>query len=148
MITNRYMQESDYQMLDDSLALDKYHQGTTLEFFKEEGTVTSVYSFDDEVILFARGRPLFQNNLVFIQLDLQFLDNDNRAKNLITMLTGFYELERKAREEGFSGFVFHSNVPLLRKFCIRRLGFTEWDGDFLFKALEQAPIDKGPGVEI
>jgi hypothetical protein len=149
MITNRHIQESDYTILEQSLAADNYHQRTTIDFFKEEGTVTNVYLFDDELILFARGKPILTDaGTAFVQLDIQFLNNENRAKNLIVMLTGFYELEQKCRAEGFAGFVFNSDVPLLRKFCIRRLGFSEYIDDFLVKVFEQVPIDIGPGVEV
>jgi hypothetical protein len=147
MITSRYITAEDYPLLETSLAADPYHKGTSIDFFKEQNTVTSVYSFDDELILFTRGKVVSTSGPAFIQLDIQFINNESRAKNLIVMLTGFYELEKKSRQEGFAGFIFHSDVPLLRKFCIRRLGFSEW-GDFLVKVFEQAPLDTGLGVEV
>ena len=148
MITSRYIQESDYPALEESLAKDMYHNTTKLDFFLEEGTVTSLYSFDDEPICFVRGRPLWSEGIAIIQLDIQFLNNENRAKNLVTMITGFYELEKKAKEHKFSGFIFMSDVPLLRKFCIRRLGFEEWEGDFLVKVFQQVPVDAGLEVVV
>ena len=148
MITNRYIENGDYEMLEKSLAVDEYHQGTTIDFFKEEVTSTSIYFFDDLPILFVRGKPFWNGNAAAIQLDIQFLNNASKAKNMIVMLKGFYELEQNARSEGFSAFIFNSTVPLLRKFCTRRLGFSEWDENILVKVLEQVPIDNGPGEVI
>jgi len=45
----------------------------------------------------------------------------------------------KAKENGFSGFFFISNVPLLRNFCIKRLGFQDYGDDFLGKLFIDKP---------
>lgn len=132
MITNRYIEEKDYPLLSESLAGDEFHQGTGLDFFLEPNTVCSVYEDENGPVLFVRGKPIIHENIVMIQLDIQYLDNLNSKRNMKTMLEGFPSLALKAKENGFTGFFFESNVPLLRKFCIKRLGFQKY-GDLLVK---------------
>ena len=57
------------------------------------------------------------------------------------MLSGFPIIESRAKDNGFAGFLFNSNVPLLRKFCIKRLGFKEITDVYLGKII----IDSGAG---
>jgi hypothetical protein len=139
MITNRFITKEDYPLLEGSLLLDEFHQGTTADFFFEEGTVCSVYQDENGPILFVRGKPILYDSIGIIQLDIQYLNNYDAKCNLKAMTEGFPELEKKAKENGFSGFFFISNVPLLRKFCIKRLGFQDFGGDFLVKPLLDIP---------
>ncbi len=138
MITSRLITEEDHSLLEEVLQEDIYHYDTTASFFYEEGTVCLVYQDEDGIVLFARGKPLDNGKVRAIQLDLQFMDNLNAKRNMRTMLIGFPELERKAIENGFSGFFFISDVPLLRKFCCKRLGFKEFDETILVKVLDKA----------
>jgi len=142
MITNRFIEDKDYPMLEESLLHDEFHQGTTLEFFLEEGTVCSVYEDEEGPVLFVRGKPIVQNNVGVIQLDIQYLDNKDGKRNLRTMVEGFSELAVKAKENGFTAFFFESNVPILRRFCTKRLGFIEYGDDLLVKVLlDESPKD-------
>lgn len=138
MVTNRFIEEKDYPLLQESLSKDSFHKDTSLEFFLEEDTVCSVYEDEDGPILFVRGKPLIFNNIGIIQLDIQYLNNLDGKRNMKAMLEGFPILAEKAKQNGFSGFYFESSVPLLRKFCIKRLGFEDFGDDVLVKFL----IDK------
>ncbi len=135
MITSRYITPEDLPLLSDSLSKDGYHADTPANFFTEDGTVCLVYQDEAGPICFVRGMPLESNGVAIIQLDIQYLDNKDFRRNLKAMLVGFPELERRAKENGFSGFFVVSNVPLLRNFCIKRLGFQEYGDEFLVKSL-------------
>jgi hypothetical protein len=139
MITNRFIDESDYPVLLDSLSKDEFHQGTDLSFFLEDGTVCSVYEDEDGPILFVRGKSIIERNIGMIQLDIQYIDNSDGKRNMKAMLKGFPELAEKAKANGYTGFFFESNVPLLRRFCVKRLGFQEYGDTLLVKILDEAP---------
>lgn len=136
----RFIEEKDNCLLIESLLYDKYHKGTSLEFFLEEGTVCSVYEDSLGPILFLRGKPILYNGIGVIQLDIQFVNNDDGKRNLKAMLWGLPKLEDKAKENGFTGMFFTSNVPILKQFCVKRLGFTDYGNDLLAKIL----LDKTP----
>lgn len=141
MITNRFIEEKDHPLLVESLSKDAFHQGTGLDFFLEEGTVCSVYEDESGPILFVRGKPIIYKNVAVIQLDIQYLDNNDARRNMKAMTEGFPVLATQAKANGFMGFFFESSVPLLRKFCVKRLGFQEY-GDLLVKILlDESPKD-------
>jgi hypothetical protein len=135
MITSRYIEEKDYELLSDSLLQDEYHQGTGIDFFLEPGTVCSLYSDDAGPICFVRGKALFEHGVAAIQLDIQYLNNLDHRRNMKAMVDGFAVLEKNAKANKFSGFIFNSNVPILKKFCIKRLGFVEYDENLLVKVI-------------
>jgi hypothetical protein len=138
MVTNRYLEEKDIPLLTESLKNDEFHQGTTAEFFQEKDTVCSVYEDEEGPVLFLRGQVIdYYNHLKIIRLDIQYLNNKDARRNMRVMLEGFPELELKAKENGFQGFFFISNVPLLRKFCVKRLGFQEMNDDVLYKIIDE-----------
>lgn len=126
MITDRYLEANDLDLLELSLATDEYHSNTNPEFFTEEGTACKVYEDDKGLICFVKGSPV-------LRLDIQWLNNSDR-RNVKVMLECFPELAQRAKENGFKEIVFNSGVDLLRKFCINRLGFTAC-GDELRKLL-------------
>ncbi len=136
IMISRLLTEDDRVFLEGILQEDTYHWDTPVEFFYEEGTVCLIFQDTDGVVLFARGKPLEQDNVRIIQLDLQFVDNSDAKRNMRIMLEGFPDLEKRASENGFHGFFFVSDVPLLRKFCCKRLGFTEFDENVLVKRLD------------
>jgi len=139
MITSRYITDDDYSLLAGSLLLDDFHKDTPASFFYAEGSVCSVYEDEHGPICFVRGMPIIENGVGIIQLDIQYINNQDGKRNLKAMLTGFPDLEQKAKENGFSGFFFISNVPLLRNFCIKRLGFQDYGDDFLGKLFIDKP---------
>lgn len=126
MITDRYLELEDLDLLSLSLAGDDYHVGTTPEFFTEEGTACKVYQDEKGLICFVKGSPV-------LRLDIQWINNADR-RNARVMMECFPELAERAKENGFKEIVFTSNVELLRRFCIKRLGFTAC-GDELRKIL-------------
>ena len=101
--------------------------------FYEEGTVTSVFEDEQGIVLFIRGKVL--NGAIV--MDVQYLNNSNVKRNMRTMLEGFPIIEARAKANGFSGFIFESRVPLLRKFCIKRLGFQVHDENLLYKLIQK-----------
>lgn len=118
MVTDRFLETRDLPILEKSLAHDVHHQGTTADFFTQYGTVCKTYSDDAGPILFARASKA-------LRLDLQYVDNSDVKRNMNAMLTGFDELARKAKENGFLEIIFTSNSPMMRKFCVKRFGFVE-----------------------
>jgi hypothetical protein len=126
MITDRYLEETDLDLLELSLASDEYHSETKPEFFTQPGTATKVYEDEKGLICFVKGSPV-------LRLDIQWLNNSDR-RNARVMMECFPDLAARAKENGFTEIVFTSNVELLRKFCIKRLGFIE-SGDELRKVL-------------
>ncbi len=139
MIT-RYITEEDREILESSLLLDEHHNTTPSSFFYEEGTVCSVYEDEDGPVCFVRGKPYGDGPLI-LQLDIQYLNNNDARRNMKIMLEGFPLLEQRAKLNGFIGFFFLSNVPLLRKFCIKRLGFQEYGEEALVKVFVDKPTE-------
>jgi hypothetical protein len=135
MITTRYITENDRTLLSTSLALDEYHKDTEVDFFYEPDTVCSVYEDEKGPILFLRGKAIVHEGIGVIQLDIQYINNNDGKRNLKAMMQGFPELENRAKANGFSGFFFVSNVPVLKSFCIKRLGFEDYGYDCLVKSL-------------
>lgn len=142
MITSRYITDDDYSLLASSLMLDEHHKDTPASFFYADGTVCSVYEDEKGPICFVRGKPIIEKGVGIIQLDIQYLNNDDGRRNLKAMLTGFPELENKAKDNGFSGFFFISTVPLLRNFCIKRLGFQDFGEGVLGKLFIDTPKEE------
>ena len=142
MITSRYIEFDDYNMLANSLIRDDYHKATEVGFFYAEGTVASVFEDSDGPVLFVRGKHIVKEGVGIIQLDIHFLNNADAKRNMRTMLEGFPVLEKRAKEAGFAGFIFQSTAPFLRKFCIRRLGFMDYNEEFLVKVLLEDSLDK------
>lgn len=128
MVTDRLMEDTDLLLLGLSLSKDEHHVGTEPEFFTEPGTLTKVYESDGVPVLFVRGAPI-------LRLDIQFVSNEDGRKNIKTMLEGLPPLAQKARENGFKEIVFNTSSPLLKAFCIKRLGFEEVEGSELRKVL-------------
>lgn len=131
MITSRYIKDDDYSLLASSLMLDEYHKDTPASFFYADDAITSVFEDEDGVVLFVRAKAVES----VIVLDIQFINNLDAKRNMKTMLYGFPILAERAKENGFYGFCFESTVELLRKFCCKRLGFTEYNEQLLVKVL-------------
>lgn len=130
MITYREITEDDYSFLASRIMLDEHHnKDTDAGFFYAEGTICTVYEDEAGPILFLRGKPIMYGNIGMIQLDIQYVDNSDGKRNMKAMLSGFPELEERAKENGWSGFFFTTKSPLLRKFCIKRLGFKEYENE-------------------
>ena len=149
MITSRYITPEDRELLANSLSGDEFHRDTPVDFFYEEGTICSVFCDEEGIVLFVRAKPVYDNEkfIAIICMDIQYLNNLNARRNMKAMLTGFPIIEERARKEGFAGFLFQSEMPLLRRFCVKRLGFQEANEQFLYKVLQQEPLDKsGNGV--
>lgn len=118
MIENRIITLDDYNFLELSLARDVEHPTTDPEFFYNPRTITSVYLDELGPVIYARGAKT-------LRLDLHFTNNADARRNLKVMLDKFPDLVYTAKENGFSEVMFNSVSPLLRKFCIKRLGFAE-----------------------
>ena len=131
MITSRYLQPEDYELLSNSLANDEYHSTTSPVFFVEPETITLVYEDEKGPVMFVRGKGLEEGTRQTMQLDIQFCDNKDGKRNLKVMLEGFPPLTEKAKTNGFTEINFESSSPLLRKFCLKRLGFVEAAGQTL-----------------
>jgi hypothetical protein len=132
----RRLEQNDYELLATSLLTDEYHSETPPEFFYDPDAICNVYEDDDGLVLFLRGQAVsLGSDKKIIRLDIQYLNNNDFRRNMKTMLEEFPKLEENARQNGFSGFVFHSTSPLLRKFCIKRLGFQDGPCDLLYKAV-------------
>lgn len=122
MVTDRWLALEDYSLLELSLSRDEHHKDTKPEFFSQLGTVCKVYEDEQGPICFVRGARA-------LRLDIQYVDNNDRRRNMAAMLGGFGELANKARENGFTEIIFQSNNPMLKAFCKKRLGFIESDGE-------------------
>ena len=122
MITERFMREADEPLIEESLAEDNFHKTTTVDFFKEKGTITKAY--EDE-----RGTILFARISLALRIDIQFLNNEDHERNRIAMLEGFPKLLESAKASGYKEIIFQSDNPMLRRFCVRRLGFYESGGE-------------------
>ena len=122
MVTDRFLEARDEELLELSLAKDEHHVGTDVEFFKKTGTVTKVYEDEFGPICFVRGTKA-------LRLDIQYVSNSDKKRNMTAMLAGFGALAEKAKENGFTEIVFNTNNDLLRAFCIKRFGFVESKGE-------------------
>ena len=122
MVRDRFIESEDMPVLSVSLAKDEYHKGTSPEFFTAPGTVCKVYEDELGPICFVRGTKA-------LRLDIQFADNSDFKRNMQAMLTGFDSLAKKAAENGFTEIIFNSNNEMLKKFCSKRFGFHESNGE-------------------
>lgn len=122
MVTDRFLQEYDEPLLTVALAQDEYHVGTAPEFFTAPGTICKVYEDELGPICFVRGAKA-------LRLDIQYVDNKDRKRNMKAMLEGFDKLAKKASSYGFTEIIFNSNNPMLRKFCVKAFGFIESEGE-------------------
>jgi hypothetical protein len=127
MITKRPIDASDEEVLKESLVNDEYHKDTTPMFFVAPNTNCIVYSDEDGPILYARASNA-------LRLDLQFVDNKNKRKNIKTMLSGFPELAAKAKESKYTEIIFNTTNSELKGFCTKAFGFVE-SGDELRRLL-------------
>lgn len=141
MVTSRYLEPADYEALAYSLAMDQHHSNTPLDFFIAPGTICSVYEDDKGIVLFARGsvvelvNPDTNLTIKVLKLDLQFASNTDAKRNMRTMLEGFPRLADLAKTNGFDVVAFESDVDLLRRFCIKRLGFEPSIDNWLVRML-------------
>lgn len=122
MIESRPLQDGDYELLKDSLERDEFHQDTTPAFFRAPGTVCDVYS--DEL-----GPVLFVRNAKSLRVDIQFVDNEDRARNAKVLLNQFEIFTERARASGYTELVFCTNSPMLKEFCKKQFGYKEIDGE-------------------
>jgi hypothetical protein len=136
MFTSRYLIAEDYETLLKSLAQDEFHKNTVPEFFVEPETITLVYSDEKGIVLFLRGKGIEEDGKRLLRLDIQFLDNFDGKRNLKVMLDGFPKLAKQAKDNKFSEIHFDSNVELMRRFCIKRLGFVEGIDDNLVYVID------------
>lgn len=124
LITDRWITPDDYMVIDFSLRRDQYHQETKPEFFFETGTFCKVYEDDSGPIMFVRGAKS-------LRLDIQFVDNRDFKSNRKVLLEEFPKFAKQCKEAGFKELVFDTTSPLLKRFCINKLGFEEIVGDEL-----------------
>jgi hypothetical protein len=134
MITSRYLHPDDYLLLVTSLAADEYHLMVPM-FFVEPETITLVYEDERSPVLFLRGKGFEQSDGNSLQVDIQFVNNNDVRRNLKTLLEGFPDLCQKAKVNGFSRIHFTVSGESLRKFCIRRFGFKDIGDSLLIKEL-------------
>ena len=128
MITDRLIEETDIEVLKQSLEQDSFHKDTNVGFFLKPNVITKAYELDGETVLYARACKV-------LVLDLQFLDNNNIQANRKVMEEGFPILEQQARANGFESILFTTSNPLLQRFCTRRLKFEAIGETVLRKVL-------------
>lgn len=121
MIEGRVINEDDIIDLEISLSNDEYHKGTTAEFFYAPGTACTVYSDENGPIMFLRGTKA-------LRVDIQFIDNDDRARNAKVLIEGFDKFCENARNNGFTELVFNTTSNLLEEFCKSKLGYSIVEG--------------------
>lgn len=120
---SRSLSKEDIPFLDFTLEGDTEHPGLKSSFFQQEGTLTNVYEEE------GYGPVCYVRGCAVLRLDIHYCNNQDARRNMKTMLEGFPLLAQKARDNGFSEVVFQSDSPLLRSFCIKRLGFVESAGE-------------------
>lgn len=128
MLNDRFINEQDLPLLEASLENDQYHTTTNSDFFTKEGTLTKVYELDEKPVLFCRACKC-------LRLDIQFVNNGDIQANRTVMLEGFPLLVEQAKKNGFAEVVFNTTNPLLKRFCIKKLGFEAIEGDELRRIL-------------
>lgn len=131
MVNYRLLHAEDYELLVSSLAHDEYHTTMSPAFFVEPETLTNVYEDEDGPVMFVRGKGYTDEDGMGLRLDIQYVSNEDRRRNRRVMLEGFSGLVSRAKANGFKKITFDSDVPLLRAFCVRRLGFREKSGQTL-----------------
>ena len=123
MITSRYLEHEDRQMLADSLSQDEYHKDTTnAEFFYDPRSVANVYEDESGPVFVIKGSPV-------LRFDIQFLNNKDFRRNRKALMAAFEHFAQTAKENGFTEFAFQSDSPLLIAFCKKHFGFFESNGE-------------------
>lgn len=124
----RWIEESDRDLLKQSLNKDEYHKNTTVDFFYDPSSVCSVQEDEQGTVFFLRAAKE-------LRLDIQYVSNADRERNAKAMLERLPSMVEQAKAAGFSALIFNTSSPLLKRFCIRKLGFVEVEGEDLRKFL-------------
>src|SRR5271154_1018078 len=106
MVTDRLLEETDEDQLGLSLATDVHHQYTTVDFFKQEGTMTRVFEDEQGTVCFARCSKS-------LRIDVQFLDNTAKKRNAQVLSAGFDSVAAAAKSAGYNELVFTTSNPEL-----------------------------------
>jgi hypothetical protein len=126
MVTDRLLEETDEQWLADSLAKDVHHQGTTVAFFQQEGTMSRVFSDEQGPICVARCSKS-------LRIDIQFLDNEDRKRNAKVLAAGIEGVTAAAKAAGYSELVFTTSNPKLAAFCEHAFGYEVVPDKFVLR---------------
>ncbi|MFL6437716.1 MAG: hypothetical protein ACJ71Q_09065 [Terriglobales bacterium] len=122
LIQDRFLTNHDLPILADSLSTDQYHKETSVSFFTAPGTVCKVYEDEAGPICFVRGSKA-------LRLDVQFMDNTNIKRNGPAILALLADISAKARQNGYTELIFNTDNPALARFCKKRFGFVESEGE-------------------
>lgn len=122
MIYERWLEESDRRIINESLETDEYHKDTSTDFFYDKSAVCKVYEDENGPIMYVKGTKA-------IRLDIQFVSNNDFRRNRKALLDGFDRFVENAKAAGFSELIFCSNSPLLKDFCKKNFGFKESSGE-------------------
>jgi hypothetical protein len=128
MITSRWIQPKDYKILKESLERDEYHKDGKPEFFYSIDACCNVYEDENGPIFFIRG---YIDGLIGFQticIDIQFVSNDDRKRNMEALVFANENFTKQCKKCGFNEFVFQTNSPKLKAFCMKYLGFLEVEG--------------------
>jgi hypothetical protein len=128
MVTDRLMEETDESMLGLSLDADVHHKGTSVDFFKQNGSITKVYEDKQGPICFARVTKS-------LRLDIHFLNNGDERRNASVLFQGIKPLVENARANGFAEIVFTTNVEKLKDFCVKVFKFEVVPDTYVLRLL-------------
>lgn len=122
MVNVRYLEDLDKEIIRLSLEEDKFHIGTTADFFTDDPrAVTTAYEDESGPIMYVKASKA-------MRIDIQFVENADIDRNKAA-LHKLEEIVETAKNAGFSELVFCSNSPLLIRYCKRNFGFIEVEGE-------------------
>jgi hypothetical protein len=127
MITTRWIEESDYDLIAASLLTDEYHKGEKSDFFYNKDSCCNVYEDEKGPIMFLRG-CVYSDSVESIRIDIQFMSNTDSRRNMEALMFANENFVVNCKRNGFKELVFETKSPKLKRFCVKYLGFVEIDG--------------------
>jgi len=128
MVTTRWIQPEDHDLITESLKTDEYHFGNEADFFYDPDTCCNVYEDENGPIMYLRGYVDSQVGERSVCIDIQFLSNIDARRNMEALLFANKYFVANCKEQGFEELVFSTKSTRLKKFCTKYLGFAEVDG--------------------
>src|SRR5271166_3679293 len=123
MITHRPLGVADLPMLQKALDQDTYEHADVKQYTMDNA-FSEVYEDDAGPI----GVLRYTKTLRLVTV---WCDNHDRERNAASVIQAISDAVVKAKASGFTEIVFHTESPMLARFCCTKLGFAESKGEYV-----------------
>ena len=138
--------EQDHALIAEMIEGDEDHRGRVdPAFFYEDGAGVDSYCLEDD-----KGAVFFLRITRTVRLDIQFqapVSTEVKERTQRGLVHGFAWLKGVLAVRGIREAIFESRVPVLRRFCERRLGFLASSEEMVCK-LPSIEAYEGPEIPL